>query len=192
MSETQNRKSSYKIHPLILSRWSPRSMSGEEMSDEELFTLFEAARWAPSSYNNQPWRFLYAKRNTPHWNKIFDLMVAPNQEWAKNAACLVVVVSKKTFDHNNKPSPTHSYDTGSAWMNLALEGTHQGYVVHGMQGFDYAKAKSVLNVPDDHQVEAMIAIGKRAPKEQLSKEQQEREFPSQRRPLSEIILEGGF
>lgn len=94
----QHRKSTYPVHPILLNRWSPRSMTGESMSDEELFSLFEAARWAPSSYNAQPWRFVYAKRNTPHWQTIFDLMIPFNQSWAKNAACLVVVVSKKTLN----------------------------------------------------------------------------------------------
>lgn len=187
-----HRKSTYSIHPLIFNRWSPRSMTGEEMTDDELFPLFEAARWAPSSYNDQPWRFLYAKRNTPHWQKFFDLMIPFNQEWAKNAACLVVVISKKTFEYNNKPARTHSYDTGAAWISLALEGTYRNYVVHGLEGFDYAQAKKVLHVSDDYHVEAMIAIGKRAPKENLSDELIKKEFPSDRRPLKEIIKEGGL
>src|SRR3989339_2200210 len=94
------RKPEHKINTLILSRWSPRSMTGEEISDEELMSLFEAARWAPSSYNNQPWRFIYAKRNTEHWENLFELMIDFNKSWARNAAALVVVISKKTFDHN--------------------------------------------------------------------------------------------
>jgi nitroreductase len=186
------RHSEYPINPLILNRWSPRSMTGEEMTDEELMPLFEAARWAPSSFNGQPWRFLYAKRNTPHWKKFFDLMVPFNQSWTKNASCLVVVISKKTFEHNNKPERTHSYDTGAAWMSLALEASSRGYVAHGMEGFDYDKAKKDLHVSDDYQVEAMIALGKKAPKENLSEELQKKEVASPRRPLSEIIHEGSF
>ncbi len=81
-------------------------------------SLFEAARWAPSSYNNQPWRIMYARRGTPHWQAFFDLMVPQNQEWTKNAAALLVFVSKSTFDFNGKPYPTHSFDTGAAWGNL--------------------------------------------------------------------------
>jgi nitroreductase len=188
----QQRNVDYPIHPIIQNRWSPRSMTGEPMSDEELMPLFEAARWAPSSYNNQPWRFLYAKRGTPSWDKFFNLMIEFNQSWTKNAAVLLVVISRKTFEHNNKPAATHSYDTGSAWMSLALEGSRRGYVVHGMQGFDYDKARTDLKIPDGYQVEAMAAIGKKAPKDLLSKELQEREAPSPRRPLQEIIMEGGF
>ena len=110
----QNRKSEHDIHPLILNRWSPRSMTGEEISDKELMPLFEAARWAPSSYNNQPWRFIYVKRNTKEWQKFFELMGEFNQSWTKNAAALVIVISYKNFDHNSKPSRTHSFDAGAA------------------------------------------------------------------------------
>jgi nitroreductase len=187
-----NRKSKYKINPLILSRWSPRSMTGEEITDDELMSLFEAARWAPSSYNNQPWRFIYAKRGTPEWKTIYDLMVKFNQEWTQNAAVLVVVISKNTFDHNGKPAITHSYDTGAAWMSLALQGHDLGLVVHGMQGFDYDKAKKDLKIPDDYTVEAMIAIGKLAPPDKLPKEIAEKEVPSDRRPLEEIVMKGLF
>src|SRR3989344_6182973 len=92
------RKSEYKIKETILYRWSPRAMSGEKITKEELMTLFEAARWAPSSYNNQPWRFIYALRETIHWNRIFNLLQEFNQIWAKNAAALIVIISKNTFD----------------------------------------------------------------------------------------------
>src|SRR3982074_1126949 len=122
-------------------------MSGEEIAEEELLTLFEAARWAPSSYNNQPWRILYARRNGPHWQTFFDLLVDMNKAWAKNAAVLLLFISKTTFDHSGKPSRTHSFDAGSAWENLALQGINRGYVVHGMEGFDHEKAKSVLKIP---------------------------------------------
>ncbi|MFS8563092.1 MAG: nitroreductase family protein [Rhabdochlamydiaceae bacterium] len=184
------RKFNYPILPVLENRWSPRAMTGEEISDEVLFSLFEAARWAPSASNNQPWRFIYAKRNTPEWDVFFDLLVEFNQNWVKNAAVIVVALSKNTFDRNGKFSRTHSFDTGAAWMSLALQGSSEGLVVHGMEGFNYDKAKTALNVPDDHTVEMMLAIGKRAPKETLPKDLQEREFPSLRRPLEEIVMKG--
>jgi len=186
------RVSTYSIQPLILGRWSPRSMTGEGMKEEELMPLFEAARWAPSSSNNQPWIFIYAHRDTPEWKILFELMVPPNQSWSVNAAVLVVIASKNTFYHNGKPSRTHSYDTGAAWMSMALEGASRGYVVHGMEGFDYDKAATALEIPDGYTVEAMAAIGKRAPKEQLSPELQKRELPSSRRPLEQILMKGKF
>ena len=186
------RKAEYDINPILLNRWSPRAMSGEELSDDELIPLFEAARWAPSSYNGQPWRFIYAKRNTKHWDKLFNLMVEFNQGWTKNAAVLVVVISRINFEHNESPNVVHSFDSGSAWENLALEAASRGLVTHGMAGFDYEKAKKDLKVPDSYKVEAMIAIGKRGNKEDLPKELQEREIPSDRKPLKDIIMEGEF
>jgi len=166
-------------------------MSGEEIDEKTMFTLFEAARWAPSSNNNQPWRFIYARRNTPHWTTFFDLLAEGNQVWAKNAAVLIVVISKTTFD-NGKPARTHSYDAGAAWENFALQGSLLNLVVHGMQGFDYEKAKEILGVPDDYQVEAMIAVGKPGRKEDLPDYQQKREFPSSRKGIAEIAREGTF
>ena len=186
-----NRKTEYKADKLFPNRWSPRAMSGAVTKDE-LMTLFEAARWAPSSYNNQPWRFLYSINGTKNWNKFFNLLVDFNKMWVKNAGALILVISKKTFDHNGELSITHSFDSGAAWQNLALQGSITGLVVHGMQGFDYVKAKTELNIPDEYDVEAMIAVGKSGKKEDLPKEIQEREFPSDRKKISEIAFEGEF
>lgn len=188
----KTRKPSYKINDLILNRWSPRSMTGEQLSNEELMALFEAARWAPSSYNNQPWKFIYAKRNSQYWDKFFNLLVEGNKAWAKNASALVVVISRKNFEHNEKPSQTHQFDTGAAWENLALEATSRGLVTHAMQGFDYERAAKELEIPESFQVMAMIVIGKKAPKERLDEDLQKREIPSERKPLSEIVMEGKF
>lgn len=186
------RRSEYDINPLILNRWSPRAMLGKQIPDVDLMRLFEAARWAPSSYNGQPWRFIYAKRNTEYWDKFLNLMVDFNKSWAKNAAVLVVIVSRKNFEHNEQPSVTHQFDPGAAWENLALQAETQGLVTHGMQGFDYEKARNDLSIPEGYDVMAMIAIGKSAPKEVLPVELQQREQPSDRKPLSEIIMEGQF
>lgn len=186
------RKPTFPINSIILSRWSPRSMTGEEITDDQLMSLFEAARWAPSSFNNQPWRFIYAKKNSEHWDRLFDLLVDSNKVWAKDASALVVVVSAKNFQYNGKPSLTHQFDSGAAWENLALQAHWAGLAAHGMQGFDYDRARKELAVPDDYDVMAMIAIGKQAPKEKLPAKLQEREFPSDRKPISEIVMEGIF
>lgn len=186
------RNPQHPIDSLFIERWSPRAMSGEEVSDEELMTLFEAARWAPSSYNGQPWRFIYAKQGSSDFSTFFDLLVEFNQSWCKNAAVLALVISRKRFEKNDKPSVTHSYDTGAAWENLALQGHLKGLVVHGMQGFDYKAAQKELNIPDLYQVEAMMAIGKPGDPEKLPPEAKEKEFPSERKPLSEIVMEGKF
>jgi nitroreductase len=189
---SERRKADYPIDDLFLDRWSPRAMSGEEISQQELFTLFEAARWAPSSFNNQPWRILYARRGTAQWPLFFDLLVDFNKSWAKEAAVLVLFVSKKTFEHSGEPAVTHSFDAGAAWENLFLQAILNGLVVHGMQGFDYEKARVTLKVPDAFQVEAMAAIGKPGNKESLPEKLQEREVPNDRRKLTETAFEGPF
>lgn len=186
------RSSSYNINNIFLSRWSPRVMSGEKITHEELLALFEAAHWAPSAYNNQPWRFLYAKKGSKYWDLFFKLLVPFNQSWCEKADALVLIVSKKNFEKNGKPSRTHAFDTGAAWMSLALEGAFRGLVVHGMEGFDYESAQKNLNIPGDHEVLAMAAIGKLMPRDQLTPEQKEKETPSQRRPLTEILHEGPY
>lgn len=186
------RKPNYDVHPFIVNRWSPRSMTGEELSDDELMPLFEAARWAPSSNNAQLWRFVYAKRQMTSWETFVDLLAEGNKVWARQAAALVVVTSRTLFERNDKPAVTYAFDAGAAWENLALEGTRRGFVVHGMQGFDYEKARRELHVPEDYDVLAMIAVGKRAPRESLPDHLQEREQPNDRRPLAEIIVAGRF
>lgn len=186
------RKAAYPIDPIFINRWSPRAMSGEVITDQELMTLFEAARWAPSSYNNQPWRFLYAKRDTKFWNLFFDLLVPSNQSWAKNAGALVVIISRDTFSYNNKPSRTSAFDTGSAWENLALQGSLMNLVIHGMEGFDYDKAKQALNIPAGYTVQAMFAIGRPGELKNLPKDLQERETLSDRNPIDSFVAEGTF
>jgi nitroreductase len=186
------RKADYPIEPLLLDRWSPRAMSGEEISQEELMRLFEAARWAPSSFNAQQWRALYARRGTEHWQTFFDLLADANKVWAKNAAVLIVFISRKFFDYNDEPSVTHSYDAGAAWENFALQGFHQGLVVHGMEGFDYERARTQLRIPAEFQMEAMAAVGKPGRKESLPERLKARESPNNRRKISESIFEGPF
>lgn len=188
----KTRSTTYEINDLIVNRWSPRSFLPEELSDKKLFSLFEAARWAPSSSNGQPWRFIFAKRDSQHWNGLFNLLVDFNKQWCTNASVLVVVLAKKTFEHNGQPIATRQFDAGAAWENLALQAVTEGLITHAMAGFDYEKARKDLAVPDDYDVVAMIAIGKVGPKEKLSSELQTREVPSTRKPLSELIMEGKF
>ena len=189
---SEKRQAEHPADPLFVDRWSPRAMSGEPLGEADLRVLFEAARWAPSAYNNQPWRLIYARRDTPQWPLLFDLLIDFNKSWCVNAAALVLFVSKTTFDHNGQPSLTHSFDTGAAWGSLALQGALQGYVVHGMQGFDYARAKTELGIPDGYAVEAMVAIGRPGKLEDLPEGLRARETPSGRKPLAETVFEGRF
>ena len=188
----ENRKPEYEINPLILSRWSPRSIKDENISNDELMSLFEAAKWAPSSRNGQPWRFIYAKKNTEQWNNFFNFLTDSNKTWCKNAQVLIVIISRKNFEQDNLFSRNHSFDTGAAWENLALEATNKGLIAHPMGGFDVDKARKVLEIPDDYEIEIMVAIGKRGAKENLPENLQQREFPNLRKPLKDIIMEGKF
>ena len=143
-----------------------------------------------STYKINP---LILNRWSPaQWDKLFNLLAEPNKVWTKNAAVLVVVVARKNFEHNEKYSITHQFDAGAAWENLALEASSRGLAVHGMQGFDYERARADLEVPDNFDVMAMIAIGKKGPKDNLPPQLQERENPNDRKPLAEIVMEGQF
>jgi nitroreductase len=183
------RESKYDIDPIFLNRWSPRALE-REMDEEELMALFEAARWAPSSYNNQHWRFLYATPEDEEWETFVDLMGDFNAEWASEGFALVLVVSKTSFDHNGEAARTHSFDTGAAWENLALEAARRDLVAHGMQGFDYEAAREELDVPEGFEVEAMIAIGSRGDESELGEDF--RVEPNGRKNLDEIVSRGGF
>jgi len=188
----KHRTPDHDILDIFPRRWSPRAMSGEAVSDAELERLFEAARWAPSSYNEQPWRFLYAKRGTAHWETFFGLLVEANQAWAKNAGALILIISKQRFSKNDKPNPVHVFDAGSAWENLALQGANMGLVVHGMAGFDQDRAPKALNIPDGWTICAMAAVGKPGEIDDLPENFRGMESPNGRKPVSEIAIEGPF
>ncbi|MCA9260719.1 MAG: nitroreductase family protein [Planctomycetales bacterium] len=186
------RNPDYPIEPLLLGRWSPRSMTGESIDQDRLLTLFEAARWAPSTYNEQEWRFLYSCRDDEHWDKFFNLLADANKAWCEDAACLIVATSCNKLSRNGKINPVHSFDCGLAVQNLLLQATALGVVAHGIAGFDEQAARTKLGVPDDVSVEAMIAVGIPAPADELPEKLREKEEPSQRRPLHEIVHRGGF
>lgn len=186
------RKADHPIEPLFLRRWSPRAMSGEPISDAELMRLFEAARWAPSTRNEQEWRFLFARNGSDHWPTFFDLLAAGNQSWCGSASVLVVVLAHKFFSNTGAPNPVHLYDAGAAWQSLALQGASMGLVVHGMAGFDFERARTALLVPDEYDVAAMIALGRPGDPDDLAPDLRERETPSSRRPAAQSVCEGPF
>lgn len=190
------RQADYPIDPQFLNRWSPRAFDSVEMSEETALTILEAARWAPSAYNAQPWRFVYARRGTPAWNSLLGLLNEFNRAWAEKASLLMVVLSRTVMVPPGAteavPAPTHSLDTGSAWGYLALQASLSGWHAHGMAGFDKEKARTELNVPAEFSVEAMVVIGKLGDKSVLPEGLQAREVPSPREPLSKLAFEGKF
>ena len=195
-TKANGREASYPIDPMFLQRWSPRAFTGEELPEEELLTMIEAARWAPSSYNAQPARFLYARKGTQYWDKFVHLLAPFNQSWAKNAGALLVVISESVMlaPGSDKPTPshTHSFDAGCAWGYLALQAWRSGWYAHGMAGFDMDKAFIDLDVPVGYRVEAAVAIGRLGDKAMLPEQLQAREMPNDRKPLSQIAFEGGY
>src|SRR3954469_962620 len=196
MTQANSRTADYAIDALFLERWSPRAFTGEAISEPDLLTLLEAARWAPSSFNSQPWRFLYARRDTEHWPRFLGLLSTYNQSWAKNAAALLILVSKTTMlprgADKEVPSPTHSLDAGAAWANLALQAARSGWAAHGMAGFDIPRTAAELGVPPAYKVEAAIAVGRAGAKSILPEALRAREQPSERLPLSQLVSEGNF
>ncbi|KKB63886.1 hypothetical protein WM40_09570 [Robbsia andropogonis] len=190
------RRPTHPIDSIFTERWSPRAFSNEEISEDALLTLIEAARWAPSAYNSQPWRFVYARRGTPQFASLLACLVEFNQSWAKHASALVFVVSNSVMrppgGDKDVPSRSHSFDAGAAWAFLALQAAKLGWYTHGMTGVDFDKAFVDLGVPAGFHVEAALAIGRLGDKSQLPEGLQAREVPSDRQPLSNIAFEGRF
>lgn len=192
-----NRVSDFPIKALFMKRWSPRAFTSEVMPETDLLTMLEAARWAPSSSNLQPWRFSYALRDTPDWDRYVGFLMEGNQIWAKNAGALVIAISKthnaSSPEAEARFNPSHSFDTGAASLAFQLQAIKLGYHAHPMGGIFKDKIKLELAIPQEgYGVEAAIAVGKIAPKETLPEPLRSRELPSLRRPLSEIISKGGF
>ena len=179
----------HEIDPLFLRRWSPRAMSGEALTQETMLQLFEAARWAPSASNGQPWRFSYGLAGTPQFTALFELLVAGNQVWCDRAGALVCVVARRTFE-DGKEARLHLLDAGAAWMSIALQGSLLGLAVHGLQGFDAARARTALEVPEDYEVAHMIALGKPGVIDTLPEKYQAIEQPNGRHPVSMLAFEG--
>ncbi|ALM83014.1 nitroreductase family protein [Bordetella sp. N] len=190
------RTAEHPVAELFLERWSPRAYTGEEISETALLTILEAARWAPSAYNLQPWRFIYARKGTPHWERLLAVLNPFNQSWASSASALIVVVSAETGTPPGKdqpvPNATHSFDTGAAWGFLALQASLEGWQAHGMAGIDHEKARIDLGIPAGYKVEAAVAIGKPGDKSTLPEGLRAREGYSPRQPLASIVAEGRF
>ncbi len=196
MTTANGRTADYPIEPMFLERWSPRAFTGEAISETDLLTMLEAARWAASSYNSQPWRFIYARRDTPCWDKFLGLLVPYNRSWAKNASALVILVSNSLMRppgaDKDVPSPTHSFDAGTASGYFALQAYKMGWFTHGMVGFDRDRALAELNVPEGYTVEAAYTVGRLGDPSELPEALQAREHASARLPLTQLAFEGSF
>lgn len=190
------RQSGHPIDPLFTRRWSPRAFTGDPIDEPTLLGFLEAARWAPSGYNAQPWRFIYGRRGTPGWPPILASLSEYNAGWAQRASALVLVLSRTWWVPPGKseaqPLPTHSFDAGAAWASLAFQATLAGWHAHGIGGFDKARLRTDLEIPDEYALEAVIALGRLGDKAVLPEALQAREAPNARLTLAEIAADGRF
>lgn len=194
MSHDNQRQPHHPTEPLFVSRWSSRAFTGEPIPDDVLFTSFEAARWAPSGGNSQPWRFVYAKKSSPHWPTLYAFLNARNQIWAEKASALVLILSKNTRDGKDGPQPlrSHSFDAGAAWSNFAHQASLLGWTTRAIGGFNEGKARTVLEIPDNYALEVFVAVGKAGDGSHLPDDLRESDRPTDRLPVTQLVSHGRF
>ncbi len=184
-----SRKTDHPIDSLFTRRWSPRSFLEKPVPDEVLMRLFEAARWAPSAYNYQPWRFI-VMRTQEERERIFPCISEFNLTWCKKAPVFVMIISEKNRD--GAPNRSHAFDTGAAWSHFALAAVMEGLVTHPMTGFDFEQARKILQIPDSYEIQALVAVGSQGPADALPEPLRAREQPNTRRPIEESLYSGSF
>ena len=194
--DTDPRAVTRPVDPLFLDRWSPRAFDASPLPQADLDTLLDAARWAPSAFNYQPWRFLYAHRDSADWARFLGVLVPFNQSWVQHASVLTFILSDSLSSapgsQDAKPSHSHSFDAGAAWALLALQATRMGYHPHAMTGVDFDAARRELAVPDRFRIEAAVAIGRMGDKATLPEGLQDKEAPSGRNPIDSFAFAGNF
>ena len=182
------------VHDLIRHRWSPRSFVDKAIPEDVLRSLFEAARWAPSSNNEQPWAYIVAtKEDRVNFDKILGTLVEANAAWARHAAALAIAVVELAFARNHAPNRTAQYDTGAASALLSVEATARGLAVHQMAGFDREKAREAFGIPEGWEAIAAIAIGYSGSPDSLPPKLKDRELaPRTRKPIREFVMTGSW
>ncbi|WP_255576088.1 nitroreductase family protein [Comamonas sp. Y33R10-2] len=178
------RTSTVPVHPQFLERMSPRAFVPEALSTAQVEQLVEAAHWAPSASNKQPWHFAYALRGDASWEAFSRIPNEANRRWCLNAGALIVLLSDK------QASGKHSFDAGCAWGYLALQAHAMGLATHAMGGFSADEAGSVLGLPEHLSAECVIAVGRRGDASTLPDDLREREVPSLRKPLAQVLSAG--
>lgn len=186
LAETQ-----YPVHELIRSRWSPRAFSDRPVEPEKLLSLLEAARWAPSSYNYQPWSFIIATKDNPEeYNRLLSTLIEFNQGWAKAAPVLLIAVARLRTDEG-KVNRHAFHDVGLALENLVLQATAVGLSVHQIGGFDVEKARNEYRIPEEYEPATAVTIGYAGDPQSLSDGLRQRELaPRNRKPLKEFVFTG--
>ena len=191
MSAHKHAQTHYPVVDVIKHRWSPRAFTPQPISNDDLHTLFEAAAWAPSAMNEQPWRFVYVHREqTEAFQNVWECLLPGNQPWARHAAVLVVVLARKTMGANEAPNRHYLHDTGMATANLLLQAASMGIHGHVMGGFDMTKTQEALHLPADLEPATFLALGYVGEAEQLEEPFRSRELaPRSRKPLREFVFE---
>ena len=190
------RQAQFPVDPRFTQRWSARAFTGKAITTPEVMSLFEAARWAPSASNTQPWRFVFGLAGSPGFEAIFQTLVPFNRGWAQRASALIAVLSATHTTapgaSEAKPIPSHAFDTGAAWMSLALQAQHTGWCAHAMGGFDKEALRQALDVPEGFALHCVVAVGEQADPSVLDETLQARETPNSRQPLDAMVAEGRF
>jgi len=191
---SQRAKTDHPVLDIVADRWSPYGYDPRPMSRDDLKSLFEAARWAPSAFNEQPWRYIVAMRDDEAaFAKLLTCLVEPNQAWAKNASALVVSVASLNYVQNGKPNGTALHDMGLAAATLTAEATSRGLQVHQMAGILPDRARDLYGIPEGYQAVTALAIGYAADPETLPDPLKERDTaPRQRKPLADIVFSGSW
>ncbi|MEH1828612.1 MAG: nitroreductase family protein [Nostoc sp.] len=181
----------YPVHDFIRSRWSPRAFADRPVEQDKLLSLLEAARWAPSSYNYQPWSFIVATKDEPtEYNRLLSTLVEFNQGWAKNAPILILAVAKVRSE-DGKANRHAFHDVGLALENLILQATSFGLFAHQIAGFNADSARELYQIPDDYEPATVVTIGYPGDPETLSEGLRERELAARvRKPLKEFVFTG--
>ncbi|QIR35429.1 nitroreductase family protein [Tolypothrix sp. PCC 7910] len=184
----------YPVEELLRERWSPLAFSEEPVETDKLCTILEAAGWAASSYNEQPWSFIVATKDNPaEFQRLLDCLAEGNQEWAKNAPVLIISVAKLNFERNGVENRHAFHDVGAATTTLAIQAMALGLFIHQMAGFDVPKAKEVYSIPDGYEPVAAIALGYLGDPQTLSERLQQRELALRsRKPLETYVFSGSW
>ena len=181
------------IHPLIKQRWSPRSFDpNRQVEQVQIWRFIEAARWAPSAFNEQPWRFIIGQKGDQNWAKLIDTMVEFNQRWAKNADVLVLAMGKKTLTKNGKPNGTFRYDVGGSMAYLTFQAVADGLMTHQMGGFSKEKAIEAFDIDEDLEPLTIIAIGHQDDADKLDDDMRETELSTRTRIEAELLVLEGY
>jgi nitroreductase len=195
LDQPQGRQPDHPVAAQFPARWSPRSFTDRTVTEPQVMSLLEAARWSPSASNVQPWRLVWARRGEDAFAAIHATLAAGNQLWAGNAGALIAVASKDTQTNREGaevPNRTSGFDTGAAWMSLALQAQSMGLAAHAMGGFDHEKLAAAIHLPEGHTLHCVVAVGEQGPANALPEDLAAREKPSQRKPLADLAHHGRF